>query len=284
MLKRFKEINWRKVFHLVMWMTAALCFIISVGFTQKRQAEMLCKGVNIQIKNPDDGFVDQSDVLQMIHDKYGMPEGKPMNAINISLLENIINNNPFVSRAEVFSSVDGKLNVEVTPRNPIVRIINNQDESFYIDEEGTFMPLSEKYSASVPLANGFISDNEALHKIRLLKEREVGDTSIHARTIEKVYMLADYLRNHDFWNAQVQQVYVNEDGDIELIPRVGNHTIIIGDLSGQQAYEKEMDEKFGKLFLFYKEGLNKQGWDRYKTINLKYKDQVVCTKKTVNGK
>ena len=70
---------------------------------------------------------------------------------------------------------------------------------------------------------------------------------------------------------------MNEDEEMELVPRVGNHTILFGD-------EKEMDEKFSKLFLFYKEGLSKQGWNKYNVINLKYKDQVVCTKKTTNGK
>jgi cell division protein FtsQ len=219
------------------------------------------------------------DILQTIYDKYGRPEGKPLHAINISLLENIINNNPFVSRAEVFSSIDGKLTVEVVPRNPVVRIMNSSNESFYIDEEGVFMPLSEKYSASVPVVNGFIPDKEALYRIRVREAKDEGDTSFHPRMIEKVYMLADYIRHHDFWNAQVEQVFVDELGDMELIPRVGNHTIVFGNLAGDHGYEKEMDEKFNKLFLFYKEGLSKQGWDKYSTINLKYKDQIVCTKK-----
>jgi cell division protein FtsQ len=93
-------------------------------------------------------------------------------------------------------------------------------------------------------------------------------------------MLADFIRHHEFWNAQVQQVFVNASGEMELIPRVGNHTIVLGDLEGGQAgYEKEMEEKFNKLFLFYREGLSKQGWDKYNTINLTFKDQIVCTKK-----
>ena len=280
MLKKLKDVNWKRVLRFTGWSLGITCFFITVGFTEKRQQEMLCKEVNIRILNDHNlGFVEVNDIIQMIQDKFGMLEGKPMQAINISLLENIINNNPFVSRAEVFSSIDGKLTIEVVPRNPIVRIMNSSDESFYIDEEGVFMPLSEKYSASVPVVNGFIADKESLHRIRIQEDKDINDTSFHPRTIEKIYMLADYIRHHEFWNAQVEQVFVSEDGDLELIPRVGRHTIVYGDMTGEQGYGKEMDEKFNKLFLFYKEGLSKQGWDKYNTINLKYKDQIVCTKK-----
>jgi cell division protein FtsQ len=280
MLKKLKDVNWKKVFRLAGWSLVVVIFFITVGFTEKKQREMICKEIEIHIhdvNNP--GFVETNDVLQMIHDKVGMLEGKQLHAINISLLENILNNNPFVSRAEVFSSIDGKLHVEVVPRNPIVRIMNSSNESFYIDQEGVFMPLSEKYSASVPVVNGFISDQETLHQIRVRENKEVIDTSFHPRTIEKVFMLAEYMRSHEFWNAQVEQVFVNADGDMELIPRVGNQTIIFGDLTGEKGYEKEMDEQFKKLLLFYKEGLASQGWEKYNTINLKYKDQIVCTKK-----
>jgi len=279
MLKKLSsKFQWRQILRVTLLCLVFIAFIISVSFTEKKQEEMLCTEVNITMKNPfDHDFIDRDDVLQLINNKFGMLKGKPMHSINISLLENIINNNPFVSHAEVFSTIDGRLNIELIPRNPIVRVMNSFNESFYIDEEGMFMPLSEKYSALVPVANGFITDKEVLRKVRVNENPEAVDTSFHPLTIEKVFMLARYLKKHEFWNSQIQQVFVNADGDLELIPRVGNHTIVLGD-------EKEMDEKFNKLFIFYNEGLNTQGWNKYSTINLKYKDQIVCTKKIMNGK
>ncbi len=279
MLKKLKlKIQWKKIFRLTVLGLVIIGFIITVGFTEKRQKEMLCMEMNITIENLyDHDFIDKEDVAQLIRDKFGILHGKPLNTINISLLENIINNNPFVSRAEVFSTIDGRLNIEVIPRNPVVRIMNSSNESFYIDEEGVFMPLSEKYSASVPVVSGFIPDLEVIHQVRKFEEKEFSDTSFHPLMIEKIYMLADYLKHHEFWNEQVLQVYVNQEGDLELIPRVGSHIVVFGDA-------QEIDEKFNKLFLFYREGLSKQGWNKYSTINLKFKDQVVCTKKITNGK
>ncbi len=281
MFKKLREkIDLKKVFRITGWCLVIAGFVITVGFTESKQKGMLCTEVDISIRDLNNqAFVEKSDVLQMIHDKFGVLEGKSLNTINISLLENIINNNPFVSHAEVFSTIDGKLNIEVIPRNPIIRIVNYFNESFYIDDQGVFMPLSEKYSASVPVVNGFILDMESVHKVRVFDKKEEADTSVHPMMVEKVFMLADYLRHHEFWNAQVEQIYVNAEGDMELIPRVGNHTIVFGDVSVGEAGEKEMEERFTKLFLFYKEGLSKQGWNKYSIVNLKYKDQVVCTKK-----
>ncbi len=280
MFKQLKDLQWKKIGRGTLWLIVIVAFAVTVGFTEKWQTEMPCKEMTITIQDMHDcALLEEEDMQQLIHDKFGSPVGKPMHAINISLLENIVNNNPFVSHAEVFSTIDGKLHIEVVPRNPVVRVINSFNESFYIDEEGVFMPLSEKYSAPVPVANGYLYDKEAEHRLRIMAERESNDTSFHALQIEKVFLVASYIRQHEFWNAQVQQVFVNAEGDIELVPRVGNQTIVLGDMSAGKEGMKELDEKFNKLFLFYKEGMSKQGWDKYNVINLKYKDQVVCTKK-----
>jgi cell division protein FtsQ len=152
-----------------------------------------------------------------------------------------------------------------------VKIINTSDENFYIDERGIFMPISDKYSAPVPIANGSILNKEAEQKIRNA-EVEKSETSFYPSGAEKVFRMADFIRKNDFWNAQIEQLYVNANGEMEIIPRVGNNLIIFGDIT-------DMQEKFDKLFLFYKEGLSKTGWNQYKTINLTFKEQIVCTKK-----
>ena len=134
MFKKLKNLNWSRIFRFALWITVVSGFIITVGFTEKKQSFMLCSEVNVTIKDTHDhAFVEKSDVLQTIQNKFGLLTGKTLQSINISLLENIINNNPFVAHAEVFSTIDGKLNIEVIPRNPIVRIMNYFNESFYVD-------------------------------------------------------------------------------------------------------------------------------------------------------
>jgi cell division protein FtsQ len=250
-----------------------LAFIVSVGFASHKQSVMPCSGVKITINDSSGtGFVEESDILQTIQDKFGSLNGKPLSSINISLLEKIINTNPFIYDAEVFSTVDGKINIDVKQRIPVLRVINYKNENFYVDREGVFMPLSDKFTARVPVANGYIFDLEAGKKVRVFNQMVTPDSSVKKTKIEQLFEIVKYTSQSDFWNAEVQQLYVNDQGDIEMIPRVGNHSVIIGD-------DNLLDEKFNKLLLFYREGLNKKGWDKYSTINLKYRDQVVCTKK-----
>jgi len=272
-MKKFRiKFDWKKVSRLSAQVLVVFAFLASVGFTEHRRGEMLCKEIVIHVDDSlGNSFVQRQDIAQLIRDKFGNLEGKLLYSINISLLEKIIDSNPFVLKAQVFSTVDGKLEVEVKQRTPIVRIINTFNESFYIDDRGTLMPMSDKFSAHVPVANGNIFNRETEQRIRRVTEQEIRDTSFSATLLEKIFMVSDYVRTHDFWNAQIEQIYINAAGEIELIPRVGNQTILFGD-------ESELEKKFEKLYTFYKEGLSKTGWNQYKTINVTFKDQVVCSK------
>jgi len=122
------------------------------------------------------------------------------------------------------------------------------------------------------LANGYIFNRETELKIQDPDVKNINDSLSPASIMRDVYNVSLFVAQDDFWNAQIEQIYVNSNGDLELIPRVGRHSIILGN-------GKDLKEKFDRLFLFYTDGLNKAGWDKYKTINLKFKDQVVCTKK-----
>jgi cell division protein FtsQ len=271
MLKKFKlKINWCKVFQITMWSFVISAFIVSMGFTEQRRSELICKEIVIHIDDsPTHSFVEENDIMQIITNKCGNVIGKSVNGINTSVLESLIDNNPFVLNAEVFSTVDGRLVVEVKQRNPVVRIINAFGEKYYIDELGIFMPISDKYSAQVPVANGGIFNKESEQKIKM--KALPGDTAVHLSSIEKIFLMADFIRKNEFWNAQVEQIYVNVEGEMELISRVGALPVLFGDID-------DMEAKFEKLFFFYKDGLSKTGWNEYKFIDLRYKDQIVCAK------
>jgi cell division protein FtsQ len=272
-MKIFENWNLKRAMRSVFRLLLAAAFIVTVGFADNKRKEAICSGMNILVHDSAGmSFVERSDIMQIVQDRFGEPVGKPLSSINMALLEKLINNNPFVAQAEVFSTVDGKLTIEVIQRNPVLRVINNTDQSFYIDDKGVFMPLSDKYTANVAIVNGSIANTLAERRIRVFTPEESEDTSNHLTQMEKIYALNRYICRDQFWNALIEQIYLNEDQEIELVPRAGNQVILFGD-------EKNMDEKFDKLLKLYKEGLSRTGWNQYKTINLKYKDQVVCTKK-----
>jgi cell division protein FtsQ len=148
------------------------------------------------------------------------------------------------------------------------------DEQFYIDKKGEFMPVSDKYTPPVIVANGYIYNTYTEMKITtpvLTDDSLKNDSLMIPRTINQVYALAKFVEADTFWTANTEQIYVNEHQELELIPRVGNHRVLLGDTI-------DLQDKFRRLMIFYKEGLSKTGWNNYSVINLKFRNQVVCTK------
>ena len=257
------------------WVLSIAGMIVLLGFANYKQVNAVCKNVLVTV-NEGEGhdFVDGNDILQLVNSK-GKLIGKSFANINKTLLEKIVTSNPFVERVEVYSTLDGNLHIDAWQRDPIVRVYNMQNEQYFIDKNGAFMPVSEKYTPSVIVANGFIFNTYSEMKIApppILKNSNNIDSLTIPRMINQVYKVASFVANDTFWSANTQQIFVNELQEIELVPRVGDHRILIGDTT-------DLKSKFDRLFLFYQKGLSNTGWNKYSLINLKFKDQVVCTKK-----
>ena len=260
-----------KVLNIVLWSLLGLSVLVLLGFVSHSKNDRLCKGININI-DPSSGnfFVNEDDITDMVFHELDSVVGKEIANIPSEKLEFKIKNHPSIANAEAYKTIDGYLNIEVEQRNPIVRVFNLKGESFYIDNTGKLMPPSASYTSRVLIANGFIFDSYAA--LSQENARKVSDSIRNRTYIDDIFSFADYISANKFWAAQIEQLYVNKDFEIELIPRVGNHRIVFGDAVS-------LEEKFEKLKVFYIKGLNKTGWNEYSIINLKYADQVVCTKR-----
>lgn len=260
----------KKIVGMVLWSLAGLGLIISLGFSGHEQETQKCNGLKIKIVDETGHFfIEPKDIMEVLNTKGGRVKGSAMQDINISMLEKLVYTNPFVSKAEVYSTIDGYVNIDVWQRNPVLRVVNNDNEHFYIDEKGDFMPVTDKYTSQVVAATGFIYDDYAERSLKYVVPF-AGDSTVKPVLLQ-LNEIAIFLKENEFWDAQIEQIYVNEKSEIELIPRVGNHSILIGS-------SDDLQEKMEKLLVFYNEGITKAGWDKYSVINLKFKEQVVCTK------
>ena len=178
-------------------------------------------------------------------DKHFVSESDLVDRIETELLKN-----EMIAQVEAYKTPSGIIKLEVMQKMPILRIMGVRG-SYYVDNLGTTMPISRRYAAHVPIVSGYV-------------EKELAVTDL--------YKFALFLQENEFWNDQIEQIYVYPDNDIELIPRVGNHRIMLGTLD-------EFEEKLANLKLFYEQAIPKVGWEKYSMINLKYKNQIVCTKK-----
>lgn len=152
-----------------------------------------------------------------------------------------------VKNAEVSFDLRGVLRISIDQRMPIVRILPNAGKSYYLALDGTAIPVAGSDVARVPVATGRLSTT----------------------MITKVYTLCTYVYENEFMDALTEQIFVNKTNDLVIVPKIKNQRIIIGE-------PEQLEEKFQKLQDFYSYGLNHIGWTKYKTINLKYKNQIVC--------
>ncbi|MDR2038890.1 MAG: hypothetical protein LBQ60_13285 [Bacteroidales bacterium] len=261
----------KRLINIIFWVALLAYYFVAMSFVSLQRGEVICTSVNVTILDSlRSHFVTVHDVVQMIEQSAKKVKGKPLDSINTLKLEHQLVQHAPVQRAEVYKTIDGTLHVNIVQRKPVLRVINRFGESYYLDEEGQALKHSNRYSAHVLVANGYINQRapgkETFNVWKM--ESEQGKRIL----IRELFELALWISDHSFWNAQIQQVYVNADGDFELIPRVGSHIIVFG------RFDKA-DEKFSKLESLYRNGLNVKGWNTYDVINLKYDGQIVCTQR-----
>ncbi len=263
MRKWFQKYN--PVLFALIWFMAGILFMLALGASSASHENTMCTGVEILVDHEEGNyFVDEGDVKQLMANELPNKSfGLPIKYIPLGELERALERNPYIEKAELYIDINGKLWGEVGQKYPLIRVINSDNQAYYISREGEKMPISLDFTARVPIASGNIYDNGS------------SEGDICTSITRNLYLLADFIDKHAFWKSQVEQIYVAKNGDISIIPKVGNHEIILGILESKE----EIRQKFELLMSFYKEGLSTVGWDVYKEINLKYKNQIVCTKK-----
>jgi cell division protein FtsQ len=210
-------------------------------------------------------FIERDEVDRILLENSGPLVGQKLKDINIHKLENVLKANPFIEYAKVFADMNGVIHVDIRQRKPLIRIINMANVNFYIDEKGFKIPMSDNYTARVLVANGLI-DEDFSGKVDTLSTQLARD----------LFRTAKFIRQDTLWNDQVEQLFVSLKGDIEIVPRVGDHKIILGTADS-------LETKFRNLLVFYKKAIPKVGWDAYKSINLKYANQIICEKNIIDS-
>lgn len=269
-----KKINLKKIIVFVLWIIGISSFAVLLGFVNAEQKEVVGKSINVIVTNEsENSFIDENVVGSYLNDRKDFVINQKLKDIRVVEIENALNAHPAIEKADVSVDINGRAEIKVTQRKPVVRIMNTQGESYYIDSNGKLMPLSDNYSARVPFANGLIIEGySSFYNYSINKIEE--DTILNKLcVIDNVFRVAEYVEKDSLLNSMIQQIHLNAKKEIELYATIGNHKIVFGN-------SDDISEKFKKLKMFYKDGLNSiDAWNKYSIINLKYKNQVVCTKK-----
>lgn len=255
----FNKPIWKHILIGCIWAICLGGLVALMSFIEFKKAGVYCKEIKVYMLG-NQYFINKEEAENILKVHKHELVGRNMQSINLHDLENRLKSNPFIESAKVYSDMDGVIKVEIKQRQPVTRIMNQLDEDFYVDQYGTKIPMSLNYTAKVLVANGYI-DELFGNKI---------DT-LHTEIAKEVFKTAKFISKDSLWSAQITQIYVNQDHELELIPRVGTHRILLGNTDS-------LEDKFHNLLVFYKQALPKVGWDRYKIINIKFANQVIGVK------
>jgi cell division protein FtsQ len=223
-----------------------VCFLYA--FSTHRNNALNATGIEVNFLGDNNLFVTHKTVNKLLIQNQQTVTNVPKEILDLNGLENRLKSNAMIKTAEVYLAIDGKVRADVIQRKPIARV--NTNASYYIDDEGEYMPLSTNFTAHVPLVTGAIEKNNLIN----------------------VFTIASKIVNDEFLKAHIVEIHQNQDQTIVLKTRVFDFEIELGDL-------KELDKKINNLKAFYQKAKKDETLNKYRTVNLEFNNQVVCTKK-----
>lgn len=230
--------------------------VVTLAFTSGESKDIVCNDIEVSFNNSDVIHINKNEILKKVRAADAKILNKTLDKINSDVIEKEVEKLQAIRKAEVYklikkdtSSFRGVLVVKVKHREPVVRIISDNG-SYFLDKDGSRIPVSSSYTANVLVVTGSLTEKYA---------------------VEEMLPFVEYIRDNDFWNAQIEQIHVEKDGDVLLSPLVGEQIIELGSLD-------DYEGKLRRMKAFYEQVLVKNNWNKYKTISLKYNNQVIAKK------
>ncbi len=256
----------KKILNISVWLLVFAGIILLLSFAVNEQKHVSCSRLSIVFNDSaGSGLMDSHTLENLIISQFDTLPGKPLDSINTSAISRMVNSHPYIKSAAVYKSLSGEVQIDVERQKPLVRIINTNDEYYYLSESGAVLPAKPGYTPLLMVATGFISESyKDIKDFNFYQNPYLGETSVFS----SVHLLVQTLQKHEFLNNFIEQIYINKAGEIELIPSGGGHYILLGDVS-------QLDKKLNNLMAFYRNGIQKMQGE-VSSVNLKFTNQVVC--------
>jgi len=236
---------------------AAVAYTLFAAIQFKANQQVTDVVINIFTDNDERALIGKEDILRFINKSLNKDlEVQKIEDLEVKEIEKALNESRFVERAEVFVNTKGVVFINCYVRTPIVRFDRGDKKGFYLDSKGEIIPLSKRATVRVPIANGYLGN--------FSKEFLEDEASRY----NQVFKLAKKVNEDPFLHALIEQIYVESNGEVIMVPKLGRQKIHFGDLV-------RVDRKFEKLKAFYKTGMPNTGWNRFEYLHLEWKDQVV---------
>ncbi|MBN8650951.1 MAG: cell division protein FtsQ [Cytophagales bacterium] len=238
---------------------ALLAISFLIAFSERKMDGLVCKDIVIELDNSrENHFMDEADVLRLVEGSGQSIKGTSLSHVDLRAIEKRLKQDKHILDADLYGDLKGNLVVNVELRRPIARIVRSDAPDAYIAEDGVVMSVSDKYTSRVVLISGGYAK-------QLI---EMGDLSKHEEG-RKLMEMIEFINDEKFWKAQVAQLDINGQGKITIFPQVTGQLVEFGK-------PENIEDKFRKLMIFYKEILPTRGWTRYERVSLEYEGQIIA--------
>lgn len=238
--------------------TVAVLFIVFFfAIARKKNGDIQATEIKI-LDDEASRFLTDTEVRNIVMKRIGYSfEGRAIQNTNLKSIERQLELDPFIEEADVYIDARNKIHLNVKQCSPIVRVLVSDGRSYFLDAKGAFIPAGENdLTARVLVVTG----NTGAYSEGYKKTKD--------HVAHKILKLVKIINENEFWSKGSEQIYVTENQEFVLVPKIGNYLVDLGTL-------EDLPIKLQRLETFYKNGLTALGWERYSRLSVKYKNQVV---------
>jgi len=254
----------------ILWLAFVILIFVVMSFINSSRNSQILGLPDVKINVFEDQvFLTEDDIINRLKNQGLVNANMRFSEVDINKIEQFLEQMNEVKNVKVFINSGDFWEIKIELKQAIARLFNLDGSSCYLDKEGNLLPTSTNYAAHVVTVNGYINETDFTKNVQTV----INNDSLRTiEIIDDLYSISDYVCLNNFLSAQITHIYINANKEFELIPRVGNQRILFGKA-------ENIAGKFKKLEVFYKEGITNAGWNKYDTINITYKNQVVCSKR-----
>ena len=259
----------KRILNISFWVLFIASIFVLLSFSESKKNAKLCAEIDVEVDWESGNQFITKKMIKTLINRIGYFEGESsMESINTKQIEGKIQDLSSVEEVSVFKNLNGQLKVKVKQRKPILRIFNQDGSSLYVDDKGKAMPLSQNFTARVVVVNGKVNEKGTLS----VDEIKANDSIAKRHQLDNLYDFVMLYKKDEFFEAQIEQIYIERNGYYIIIPKVGDQKINFGE-------PIEMERKLKNYKTWMLHGINPENLNLYKEVNLKYNGQIVCTKK-----
>lgn len=248
-----KRIKMKKyIVRLLVTIVLLIYYPIVMSFVNAEHSKVECVDVVARVmNNTSDMLISNSELKKMVLREFTNIKGTLLDSLHLMEKETVLESMPVIEKCEMYTTAGGVLHVDVWQREPIMRVFRPNGSSYYMDATLHRIPANYEMRTHVVIVNGTVN---------ILQDTK------------GLVDICKYIREDKFWRATIEQIYVNDNLEFMLVPRVGNHVIEFGS-------SEQMEDKFRLLHRLYTEEFDMLEWNLYKKVSVKFQGQIICTKR-----